>query len=245
MSTKRVLGVTIFGVVFIAAVIGVMLVMSHFRVDGGAFTLPEPTAPSSPAETVVDNLSRVEVTPDTVQAVIATLSRPEAYSRVILVESFWEGGMAEYHISTAVYGGVTGIRTMLPSGAVRRVAITPENLYIWYEDDSATYVGRAGNADRWRMLVTYEDVLALSTDGILDAGVTERHGQLCIYVVHRSPHLGFLKRYYVSIDLGLVIEAREYDDTGMLVYLMMEQVETIVGEPERFYLYLPEGYAIS
>ena len=34
----------------------------------------------------------VEVTPETVQAAIATLHRPEAYSRSVTVEYLWNGG---------------------------------------------------------------------------------------------------------------------------------------------------------
>jgi len=193
-----------------------------------------------------DSLIRVEVTPETVQAVIGeTLSRPEAYSRDITVESFWEGGGTVTDIRTSVAAGVTSLTTRLPDGVERRIIMTQNRLYIWYGDDIALYAGPLAGGDRavdeWRMMPTYEDVLLMSPEDIIYAGFIE--DELCIYVVYRSPILGFVRRYYISIELGLVIGAEEFDETGALVYRMTAG-ETVIGETDTEAFVLPNGYSV-
>ena len=55
---------------------------------------PEVTLPNVNQEAVEEDKAflPVEVTPDTVQNVIASLSRPESYHRELTVSLFWSGG---------------------------------------------------------------------------------------------------------------------------------------------------------
>ena len=55
---------------------------------------PEVTLPNVNQEAVEEDKAflPVEVTPDTVQNVIASLSRPESYHRELTVSLFWTGG---------------------------------------------------------------------------------------------------------------------------------------------------------
>ena len=248
MSTKRILGITVFGVLFIAAVIGSMFLTSFLRQDVDETKLPDtPAIVDPPGETAQDVLNRVEVTPETIQAVVATLSRPETYSRNITIETFWEGGQAAYDISVSVKNGMTSLRTQPPVGAEKRIIITADTLYIWYRGDRAPYIsdiGSAGDgsrtADEWQMLVTYEDLLELDKNIIIEAGNVERQGEDCVYAVFHSPVFGYLTTYYVSIDQGLVTCAEEYNDNGDLVYIMTAG-EYIGGEVDPAAFVLPDG----
>ena len=59
--------------------------------------LPAPAGSSSAGTEEPDSSQgtvRIEVRPDTVQAAIATLSRPARYGRVLTAEYFWSGGSA-------------------------------------------------------------------------------------------------------------------------------------------------------
>jgi len=240
MSTKRILGIAAFGVLFIAAVIGLTMLTSYFRLDDGAFALPEtPENPPASAETH-DGLRLVEVTTETVQDVIATLYRPESYSRDILVEI--DG--AQVDISVSVMHGIASMHSILPGGQARRVIVTADALYIWYDGDNIPYIGRPGpgrGADEWQMIVTYEDVLKLAPRDILEAGTALHLGELCIYVVYRSPLLGYLRRYYISVTDGLVLGATVRDETGAIVYQMTAGP---LGDanPEAFIL--PDGTSV-
>ena len=252
MSIKRILGITVFGVLFIAAVIGAMLLASFLRRDTDAIQLPEPqTYPELSGETEPDDLNRVEVTRETVQAVVSELSRPGTYNRDVAIETFWTGGRVTYDINVSAANGTTSLRIAAPDGVEKRIIVSPEALYIWYRGDRTPYVGAAGSAgdgyrtaDEWQMLVTYEDLLLLDRDNIIDAGYTEFGGEDCIYAEYRSPLLGYAKKIYVSIDLGLVTRAEEHDENGKLVYLMTAG-DCIVGEADPAAFTLPDGTVIA
>ena len=132
MSVKRILGVTVFGVLFIMSVTGAMLMISYFRRDVDAISLPD--APTSSAPSVViepDEWGRVEITRDTVQSVVMqTLSRPDTYSRNVIIDTYWDGGQAAYNININVTDGMTALRVYQPSGIEKRIIVTSENLYV-------------------------------------------------------------------------------------------------------------------
>lgn len=228
MSTRRILAITIFSILFIAALAGTMLLTSYLRRDHAPIPLPDASASMEiPGVAEPDTLDRVEVTTDNIQAVISTLSRPEVYSREILIDTYWEGGQAGYAISVSTAGGMTSLRTVSSTGTEKRIIVAADTLYIWYRGDRAPFIGRTDpsdgetrNADEYQMIVTYEDVLELDKDYILDAGYTEYGGEECIYAQYRQPKLGYTMKYYVSIDLGLITGAEEYDADGALVYRM-------------------------
>jgi hypothetical protein len=165
----------------------------------------------------------------------------------VLIESFWDGGSAVYDIDVAVHRGVTALRTLPPAGGEKRIIVTQDNVYIWYDDDATPYVGEIGTsgdkrrtADEFQMLNTYEDILELSLSDIIDAGSIEYEGEDFIFIAYLSRHLGYTGNYYVSIDLGLVIRAEEFDENGELVYRMTAG-ETITGETDPAMFTLPDG----
>ncbi|MCL2402262.1 MAG: hypothetical protein FWC90_06425 [Oscillospiraceae bacterium] len=250
MSTKRILGIAVFGAIFCAVAIGIMLITMFFRGDSVAFELPEMAQPAVQTPNAGDdNLIHVGVTPETVQAVIGeTLSRPETYSRDITIESFWEdGGRAVTNIRTSVTGGATSLIVHLPDGAERRIIVAQDRLYIWYGGDSVFYEGPLSGGDRaadeWQMLPTYEDVLLLSTEDIIYAGFTTFNGDDAIYVVYRSPLFGFIRRYYISIELGLLIGVEAFDETGTRIYRMTAG-STMVGDADSSAFILPNGDSV-
>jgi hypothetical protein len=249
MSTKRILGIALFGVLFIATVFGVMLLTLFLKQESDAVALPDVLpAVEIPGYIEPDTLDRVEVNKDTIQAVVSmTLSRPGMYSRDVVIKSFWEDGQAEYNISVSVWNGITSLRTLTAMGIEKRVIITPNQLYIWYKGDREPYIGNLGssgdgyrNADEWQMLVTYEDLLQLDKNDISEAGYVEYGGEECVYAVYRSPLLNYTRTFYISLDIGLVIGAEEIDEAGELVYSMTAG-ECIINEIDPSAFILPDG----
>ena len=252
MSAKRMLGITVFGVIFIAAVIGVMLFTFFWGYDSDTVQLPETVESAQPPGNAGNAPSNsVEVTTDNVQAVIATIPRPETYSRDVMIESFWNGGRAVYNISATVTGGAASLKSLQPGGVEKNIIIMPDKLYIWENGDRMPHIGSSGSqgdwrkeADEWQMLVTYEDVLALDKAGIIDAGYAEYGNEYCIYVEHRSKHLGNTIKYYISVDYGLVTGAEQYDETGMIIYSMTAGA-CLIGEADMSAFELPDGSSVS
>ena len=248
MSTKRILGITVFGILFITAVIGVMLLSSLLQRDSDAIALPETQSMSEQSNgTEPDTLNRIEVTSHTVQAVISKMSRPDTYSRDVVVETFWEDGQATHYININVASGLTSLRILPPTGVEKRIIISADTVYIWYRGDREPYIGMRVSlgdvnmtGDEWQMLVTYEDLLELNQSDIMWAEYTEFGGEDCIGVEYRSSRLQHMVRYYVSLELGLLTGAVEHDENGALIYKMTAG-ECLIGEVDMSAFTLPDG----
>ena len=242
------LGIAALCVVFIAAALSVMFYFTFSGHDDRTVLLPDKThSPEMSLSPEPDVLNRVEVTKDTLQAVVSSLSRPETYSRSIEVEMFWEGGHALYSINVSVFNGCTSLRIQPSVGAEKRIIITPENLYIWYSGDRTPYIsspGRSGSGyrdtDEWQMLVSFEDILQLDKSDILGAGYIEYEGEYCVYGDCRTPKLGYSRRYYIPVSLGLVSCAEEYDESGSIVYSMTAG-ECLTDVVDQTAFLLPDG----
>jgi hypothetical protein len=255
MSTKRILGITIAGILLIITLVIVMLIPPYLGRTDEIITLPEPAhTPNEPNEQnghVFNALDMVEITPETVQAVILyTLTRPEIYSRNVQIRTYWEDGDITYNIHTAVSGALTAIRSQPSVGNEKRIIITNEHIYIWYRGDTVPFISNVltpddwiRTADEWRMLITYEDVINLNPDDIIDAGHIVYGDEDCIYVIYLSPLFGYMRTYYVSIYSGLVIAAEERDSNGRLVYLMTARAADI-GEVDIGMFTLPDSTVI-
>ena len=78
----------------------------------------------------------VEVTPDTVQSVIATLSRPESYSRSMTVTLFWgESGRGDQQVQMWADDG--WVKTTVTSGSgVQHRLVGEGKLRLWYDGDT-------------------------------------------------------------------------------------------------------------
>lgn len=147
-----------------------------FSLDTPSVTLPDPGAASSGTGTSIpsdsDLYQSVEVTPSTVQAVIATLARSDSYYRELGVETFWEGGSSALSLQVWSDGEWSHVRQVLPSGVVRHDLTGEGTLYYWYDGSSQyeTAPSDESSADLAQRLPTYETVLALDPDDITAAG---------------------------------------------------------------------------
>ncbi|MBO4330997.1 MAG: hypothetical protein J5827_02870 [Oscillospiraceae bacterium] len=168
-----------------------------------------------------------EVTPETVQAVIRTLSRPDSYSRSVTVESSWLGGSAQYRISSWVKGGRERLAVECDGwDEVKNILLTEDEITVWYgSDTSGRYTaprphGESGPGlgDELGMIPTYEDVLELDAGRITDAGYVQRDGWK-IMAATVDDITGYDRYYYISPDTGL-LEAAEAFDGERRVYLM-------------------------
>ena len=82
-----------------------------------------------------DPVTRVEVTPETVQNVIATLDRPEHYWRAMTITTYWSGGSGMTTVQAYVRGDMIRMDTTLPGGQVRHMVHTQEQTYLWYNGE--------------------------------------------------------------------------------------------------------------
>lgn len=188
-------------------------------------------------------LTVVEITPETVQAAIASLSRPESYGRNITIEYFWEGGSGKHELQTIVRGSWTRIDRTLPDGRVRVSVTNGQETYIWYGYDSGAEVFTvpAGgiSADDEQSIPTYEDILELPTEDIVLADYRLLEGLSCICVETAADSEGYFLRYWVSVDSGLLVQAENLQGETVVYRMTSLYVDQAEYDASRFNL--PNG----
>ena len=164
----------------------------------------------------------VEVTPDTVQSVIATLSRPESYSRSLTVTLYWgESGSGGQQVRLWADSGWT--KTVITSaGGVQHRLVGDGKLCLWYEGDKSWKEAPANDrtGDLAQHIPTYEDVLEANKNDIAEASYVTREDRDCVYVEVRQEGDRF-DRYWIETATGLLAfcETLEGEQT---VYSMKE-----------------------
>lgn len=115
-----------------------------------------------------DQFWQVDVTPETVQSIVASLSRPESYYRELTVETLWSDGSHSTSVQFWQDGGWSHTRQILPSGAVRHDLTGEDTTYYWYEGSESyrSFPADEYSADLTQHIPTYEDVLDLDKDTI-------------------------------------------------------------------------------
>lgn len=241
--------------VLIAAVITAAVLSSFglglFAPETAKIVLPTPPAASGEPEDKPDdqeNLVRVEVTPQTVQNVIRTLSRPESYRREVLIEDIWgedADQRGETRVQVWVDGGWTMTRAALPGGRVRWSIVGDDSLWLWYEGEREVLPRPAdrSSADlEGQRILTYEDILALETASITSTGYVEQGELPCIYVETAPDPLGYWQRYWVSVDSGLLVCAEISLEDTALYRMSSYSVERPAPEGSSFAL--PDGQVL-
>ena len=199
-------------IVLVVAVLG-SFGLSLFAAQPPRITLPSLLPDSSAGDVSLptgDVAQRVEVTTKTVQAVIASLDRASSYYRQMSVQTNWPGGSGTTTVYSWVDDDYTFVRSTPSSGSTRYFLTAKDTVYYWYSDSSAFLTAPAGSlsADLTQRIPTYEDVLALDSETISDAGYGSYEDYPCIYVETHVDDLGYLERYWIGVDSGLLIAAQ-------------------------------------
>lgn len=190
-----------------------------FYGDTATITLPTP-APTDRGVTDEEQALgvRVEVTPETVQGVIAAMSRLSSYSRTVTTTL----GETAFTAQVQADGAWTQSVLTAPNAPAVHTLVGPEQVWRWYEGDreAASWPAEEGSRDlEGQRIPTYEDVLALDKETITAAGYQEKNGASCVYVEVAVPELTQVERYWVSADSGLLWCA-ETETAGEIVWSM-------------------------
>lgn len=184
----------------------------------------------------------VELTVDTVQRVVADLSRYSSYSRTVIVNYYWEeDGSGSVTADVWVHNGWVRTSAVLASGMVEHSVVGDGQFWLWYDQGELIHQGPAGelSADLMQRLPTYEDVLALDPEKITAAGYVDLDGEPCVYV-ETGDGAGSCSRYWISSSSGLLMAAETLEN-GKLVYSMTsrEVVSPLTEVGSQFIL--PDG----
>lgn len=217
-QNKRTRIAVLIALIVLLAVFG-SFAYSIFTARTTGVSLPSPQPDVSIDSPTTQNSQLVEVSVDTVQAIIASLDRTESYYRPLTIQTYWGTSSSTISVRTWVDGGYTYSRISLPSGTVRYTLSDATSLYYWYAGSSSylTAPPNTLNADLAQHIPTYEDVLNLPTERIRDAGYGTYSDHLCIYVETSADELGYLERYWVSVENGLLVAAETVKDEKVVL----------------------------
>lgn len=246
-GNKTVLALLITVVILIAVFSG--FGVSLFAGGTPQVVLPtaQPTESDDPqgGKQTADGAMRVEVTRQTVQNVIETLTRPESYYREVTLSTYWgQEGQSTVTAQVWVDGGFTRIDTALTGGTVEHTIVGAGKRYRWYNNERDYFTTDAGekDADLMQKIPTYEDILALDTDSITATGYETRGGLACVYVEVAEDELGYRERYWVSVEQGLLVSAETEKEEKVVLRMDAYSVEIPVRSGVSFTL--PDGTAL-
>lgn len=188
---------------------------------------------------------RVEVTPETVQGVIATLARSQSYHREISLE-LWasEDDAAVTTAEVWVDNGWTRTIVTSPNGRVQHNLVGDGTRWLWYDGENTAMSFPADKviSDLVQHIPTYEDVLELSQRDITATGYEKYDATICIYVEVEQEELGSSERYWISVSDGLLVAAERVKGE-QLVY-RMTALSTESPAPLDSSFVLPDGQVL-
>lgn len=241
---KRKFNVITVGFAVLVLLIVVLLVANSLR-RSSHIVLPDasdnPVSSADNTQQAGDAAVKIEITPQTVQTAIKTLSRPENYVRYLTVESLWSGGSGSIQITATVSGAWTRSDVSQPNGRIRHSITDGKDTYVWYDSSKTYYSGNAGDisADNEQHIPTYEDLLKLDSNRIAIADYRTFSDDDCIYAETVQDADGYVWKYWVSVSSGLLIGAEKLEN-GEIIYRMAAQPvsETVPGSAD---FTLPDG----
>ena len=165
------------------------------------------------------------------KTVIATLTRPAAYSSRIENTIYYDGGSAALYCHRYVRDNVMRTDTLGSDNQVQStlIRVPDSKVYAWNAGDSTAYQGKAGDFtdDAAAMLPTYEDVLADEVQ-LTAAGRQDINGYRCVYAV--------------STVSGLLAQASFYDGDTLTRKVTVSELSTETPDSELFTL--PDGESV-
>lgn len=221
----------------------ILLLAQHMLRERSTITLPErpAEADSSGGSSDTKALNVLRITPETVQAAVATLSRPVSYQRSQTVVLYWEGGKSTTTAQVAAKNGVTRIDMTLPDGSVSHILFNGERFAVWYDEDKDWSLLRADqiSPDALQRMPTYETVLDLPADRIVQAEFCQLSGVYCIYILTAPDADGYSESFWISVQSGLLYAAeRTYN--GNVIY-RFSATEPNKDAPDEALFLLPDG----
>lgn len=236
-----------------AALLAVVMLLLAWggRRQSGSIVLPEMPGDSAgvDSEGRESRLNIVAIAPGTVRLAVSVLSRPASYARSQTVETFWSGGSGQSVSQVYVSGSRTRLDTQLPDGSVRHMLLDTEDggtlAGAWYDDERDWTLLRSPqfSADTAGRMLSYETVRDLPVESIAAADYRVQDGLNCVYVETAEDEAGYVERYWVSVDSGLLHMAERLWD-GDVVYRFTAGAPEIGAQDEDLFL-LPDGMRLS
>ncbi len=227
----------------LVAVVAYVIIELNSSVETAPVILPD-IAQTQTSPGAEQSAAYAQVTPETVQAVIGTLRRPEGYTRTVTVEDFWGEDSSHAMDLTVQVSGNNSRITALTTGGLKYILVSPSGTWIWYEGEKDVFRAppkAAYDGDQWLRSLTYEELMELSPEEITAAGYEEHNGVWCVYASYRTPRFDYDTTVWVSVTDGLLSAAEIYD--GDAIIYRMTAGATDLTVPDDSVFLPPDGDA--
>lgn len=176
-----------------------------------------------------------------IQAVIKSLQRPETYQLQSETTYFYRDTYTVVQSQLWKTGPVVRI-SQSENGEHQNVQIlmTDKWLYLWDEEEKVVrFEKQSRDADLYRRTPTYEDLLKLPADQILEGSVVELEEQLCLYAKTKDGLTGEIEQWYILAENGLLLYADGTLEGQMTYQNSMAELKLEVEGQDLFLL--PDG----
>ena len=234
------------GLFLIVLAVLIIFLMNGSLKSQGNIVLPQGSAQIEEAEDIARRnrrtVTEITVTTDNVQAVVASLSRPVSYSYAAEKTYYYQNTSSLSVCLVRVSGEFGRVDLFDTDGKVQKQLIyTRSDLYMWGRGDTTYYTSsRDGfTLENEAGLPTYESVLELEADAIVEAGLKEHNGRLCIYLISAYEQGRYTREWYIEIDSGLLYSC-DTRDRDRLIWSVVCRDMTI-GQQDSALFVLPNG----
>ena len=186
-------------------------------------------------------LQAVEVDRTNLQALVRTFQRPESYYLQNETTYFYRDNQSV--LKSQIWKSDSVMRISQLNNAEEQalqVLLTDQWVYLWTEESGvARYERQARDVDLYGRTPTYEDLLKLSADEILEGRLEELEGQLCLYAKTQDKLTGEIEQWYILAENGLLLYADGSLDGQMTYQTYMTHMQLDLEEQNLFLL--PDG----
>lgn len=176
---------------------------------------------------------------DNVQELIASLERPDSYSRRYLIRTYWDGGGVEAQL-TVYRKDERCLIIHEQNGIVKNTLFAGGKIHFWNDSEAAVTSANIKDVDLntldlYARLVFYEELLDVSKEDILDAADEVFQNESCIYVEYRHSER-YVYRLHISVEKGMLVGAQVLEDGKTVYTLDSEAADFSAPEDDMFIL---------
>lgn len=155
-----------------------------------------------------DQIKTITITAENIQAVVASLQRPESYHCQLSTIYYYRDTQTTMRSELWRAADRIRISQFTAEGQAAQQALLTENwVYLW--GDSATYSRYArqeGDGDLYSRIPSYEDLIKMDASQILVGELREQDGALCLYAETQDLLTNEIEHWYILVENGLLLQ---------------------------------------
>jgi hypothetical protein len=214
-----------------AVIVSFVIIQWRSNIETPVISITEPS--ESPQDSGNrDGNDRLEVSPETVQTLIASLNRPDSYTSSYTITRYYSGGQASEEMTVHHKGGKFRM-IRLANNRTENAVVSNGEVHWWIDGAEALVSSSLADSgarvlDELASLVAYEGLLDVPAEDIYAASHETYKGENCIFVKYADSE-AYTIELYISVDKRLLVEA-EIFEAGTLIY-RMQSVSTELTAP--------------